>query len=99
MAMSDTERILYRWLSRLLPRGLRTAAGADLAAMAEACLDRERARLGRAGIAFAWIRLIADTLAAAVTARVSGSSTPYHFKTPKRGVLEANMDIIRKDIV
>jgi putative ABC transport system permease protein len=99
MAMSGAERTLYRWLSRLLPGELRTGAGADLAAMAEACLARERARLGRAGFALAWIRLIADTVAVAAAAHISGSPTPHHFKTPQRGVLEANMDMLRRDIV
>jgi predicted permease len=89
----------YRALSRLLPRDFRAAAGAELEAAAAECVVREQQRFGRAGLLIAAVRLGADTLVNAVALRLD---EPAGFRTthasPPRGVNEAHMDNLKKDL-
>jgi predicted permease len=91
--MTDLAR--YRALARLLPADFRAAAGPDLEAAALACLARERTRFGPRGSALAWIRLVTDTVAAAVALRFSKPPSPE----PRRGLIEALMDNLKKDFL
>jgi len=59
-----------RLLLRAYPRHLRVRERDALEAACIACLARERARLGRLGVPYAWGRLIADTITAAIHLRV-----------------------------
>jgi predicted permease len=59
-----------RLLLRAYPRHLRVRERDALEATCIECLARERARLGRLGVPYAWGRLIADTLTAAILLRV-----------------------------
>lgn len=67
--MSPRGRAIYRLVARLLPSSFRAHADADLEAAAEACVARERARFGRAGVAWAWVRIVIDTIGSAVALR------------------------------
>ncbi|HEX2340135.1 MAG TPA: ABC transporter permease [Vicinamibacterales bacterium] len=58
-----------RLLLRAYPRHLRIRERDALEAACIECLARERGRLGRLGVAYAWGRLIADTLIAAILLR------------------------------
>ncbi|PYR92779.1 MAG: hypothetical protein DMF84_11710 [Acidobacteria bacterium] len=67
---------LYRLLLRLChPADVRARDGAELERAFAACVARERARLGRAGYLYAWIRALADLLSAAVLVRVDAQRT------------------------
>jgi putative ABC transport system permease protein len=90
-------RPAYRWLLALLPRAVRQAAAPDLEAMAAACVTREQARFGRPGVWFAWIRLASDVIVAAAAIRFASPSPPDPH-APKRGALEATMDMLRNDL-
>src|SRR6478672_9668003 len=59
-----------RLLLRAYPRHLRLRDGDALEAACIECVARERARFGRLGAAYAWGRLIADTISAAILLRV-----------------------------
>ena len=59
-----------RLLLRAYPRHLRIRERDALEAACIECLARERGRLGRLGVAYAWGRLIADTITAAILLRV-----------------------------
>jgi putative ABC transport system permease protein len=61
---------LVRLLLLAYPRHVRARERDALAAACMACLARERARLGRLGVPYAWGRLIADTITAAILLRV-----------------------------
>ena len=56
--------------ARPYPRRLRLREHEALEAVCIACLARERVRFGRVGVAYAWGRLIADTILAAILLRV-----------------------------
>ena len=60
---------VVRLLLRAYPRQLREREADVLAAACVECLVRERRRLGRLGAPYAWVRLIADTITAAVFLR------------------------------
>ena len=64
--MGDQSRRVFRQIIRVLPVEFRQSVGTELEDVAIACLDRERARLGWFGAAVAWMRILADTLTAAV---------------------------------
>jgi predicted permease len=67
---------LYRLLLRFChPADVRARDGAELERAFAACVARERARLGRAGYLYAWIRALADLLSAAVLVRVDARRT------------------------
>ncbi len=89
---------IYRALARLLPADFRAASGSELESMAEACIAREHARFGRAGVAVAWIRLSADILATAFALRWPRTPTPLP-NTPRRGIIETLMDNLKKDLL
>ena len=62
---------LYRLLLRLChPADVRARDGAELERAFAACVARERARLGRAGYLYAWLRALADLLSAAILVRL-----------------------------
>jgi putative ABC transport system permease protein len=107
-------RSVYRRLTRVLPAADRASAGPALEETAMACLARERARLGAAGIVLAWARLLIDL---AVTgramrrrARQSSKGPTYGPKGPansidpdwtppnRQGALDAMMDVQTKDL-
>jgi predicted permease len=67
--MSRRQRAAYRLLSRVLPATFRRRAGIELEDTAMACLDRERARLGRLGVFVAWASIVLDLVIAAVALR------------------------------
>jgi putative ABC transport system permease protein len=100
----DRSRACYRQLARLLPRPVRDPAhGAALEDTAMACLARERARLGPAGLAYGWSRLVADLLVTAVLARRAARSPDrvrVHIdELPNRQKgSSAMMDAFRKDL-
>src|SRR5919202_2097414 len=58
-----------RLLLRAYPQHLRQRDADVLEAACIECLARERRRLGRFGAAYAWGRLVADTLIAAILLR------------------------------
>jgi hypothetical protein len=91
----------YRALSRLLPRDFRATAGPELEAAAAACVSRERARLGRLGVAIAAVRIAADTVSNAVALRFEDHNTSFRsiHASPPRGVIEALMDNLKKDLL
>jgi putative ABC transport system permease protein len=90
----------YRALSRLLPREFRDTAGPELELAAAACLERERQRFGRAGVVVAALKLAADTVANSIALRLD---EPAGFRnthvSPPRGVFEALMDNLKKDLL
>ena len=91
----DRRHAFYRMLARLLPREFRAGAGPDLERAAMACLARERARFGPIGTLFAWVRLTADTVGTSAALRFSAPPpTP-----PRRGLIEAFMDNLKKDLL
>jgi len=61
---------LVRLLLRAYPRHLRRREGDALEAACLECLARERVRFGHLGVAYAWGRLTADTISAAILLRV-----------------------------
>jgi predicted permease len=91
---SDRRRRRYRALARLLPADFRAIAGPDLEHAALACLAREHARLGRAGAALAWLRLVADAIGTSAALRFAAPPPD-----PRRGFIEAVMDNLRKDFL
>jgi predicted permease len=90
--------VVYRALSRLLPRDFRAIAGAELELAAAACMAREQARFGRLGAAFAWMRLSADLLATAFALRWP-RTPPSSPGMPPRGFIETLMDNLVKDFL
>jgi hypothetical protein len=68
--MAYLSSAVVRLLLRAYPPHLREREGDVLEAACLACLARERRRLGRFGAGYAWGRLIADTLTAAILLRV-----------------------------
>jgi putative ABC transport system permease protein len=98
-------RWTYRQLARLLPRAFREECGADLERAAVGCLERERAHRGRAGLAAAWARLVADTIATAIAVRRGADrlravppESNAHPPHSRRGPVEAIMDNAIKDL-
>ena len=96
---------LYRRLLGLLPRDVRVESGAELERTALACLERERARRGRLGVALAWPRIVLDLVVTAVALhRASGPplTVPLapgpHPPFARRGFIEAMLDNLRKDL-
>ena len=67
--MPHPSSAFVRLLLRAYPRHLRQREADVLEAACIECLARERRRLGRFGAAYAWGRLIADTLVAAIVLR------------------------------
>ena len=67
--MPHLSSAFVRLLLRAYPRHLRQREADVLEAACIECLARERRRLGRLGAAYAWGRLIADTLIAAILLR------------------------------
>ena len=67
--MSRHSQSFYRVLLCLLPREVRMRDGSHMADAFAACLQRERARHGVMGAAYAWLRAVADVLIAAMTVR------------------------------
>ena len=67
--MPHPSSAFVRLLLRAYPRHLRQREADVLEAACIECLARERRRLGRFGAAYAWGRLIADTLIAAILLR------------------------------
>lgn len=61
---------LVRLLLRIYPRQLRTRDRNTLEAMCIECLAREPPGLGRLGVAYVWIRLLADAFSTAVLLRL-----------------------------
>jgi putative ABC transport system permease protein len=61
---------LYSWLLRLLPARVRERHGPELAAAFDACIERERLRLGPIGVAWASVRAVADIASAAILLRL-----------------------------
>ena len=59
-----------RLLLRLYPRSYRRQCADELEIAFLACIERERRRAGAVGAAYAWTRLIADTLGAALLMRL-----------------------------
>src|SRR6185295_12301854 len=55
-----------RLLLRAYPRDVRMRDRDTLEAVYLECVERERRRLGRPGVAYAWLLLVADAIAAAV---------------------------------
>ncbi len=105
MADFAASRAAYRTLTRLLPRDVRVEAAASLEDAAVACLRRERARFGIAGLLWAWTRLIADLAATGLA--LPSSKGPTYSQSPvdpdwtppnKQGVLDAMLDVSFKDI-
>ena len=91
---ANRHRSLYRGLLRLLPRPFRETAAGELEDAAVACVERERARFGKAGIAVAWLRLAADTVSTSVALRYAARRG-----APKgRGPVEAVMDNLKNDL-
>lgn len=68
--MPHRSSVIVRLLLRAYPRHLRQSEGNVLEAACIECLARERRRLGRVGVPYAWGRLIADTVLAAIVLRV-----------------------------
>ena len=68
--MSRLFRSFVRLLLHLYPSEVRARDGRALVEAGLACLDRERRRIGRAGMFYAAIRLTIDAIAAAVTLRL-----------------------------
>jgi len=68
--MSKLFRSFVRLLLHLYPSEVRARDGSALVEAGLACLDRERRRIGRAGVFYAAIRLTIDAIAAAVTLRL-----------------------------
>ncbi|HET9372956.1 MAG TPA: ABC transporter permease [Vicinamibacterales bacterium] len=90
----DRIRARYRVLARLLPAEFRAAAGPDLETAAVACLERERARFGRAGALVAWAAIAADIVRVAARLRLEPAApAPFHRKR-----IEAFMDNLRMDL-
>jgi len=58
--------MMRRLLRRLYPEALRLRAGAELDAAWAECVRRERARLGLAGVAYAWFRIVIDAVISAI---------------------------------
>jgi putative ABC transport system permease protein len=88
-----------------MPRRLREAGGGlVLEEAAVACLRRERARLGARGLAYAWLRLVADLVVTAIASRSSEAPAELveldleELPNRQRG-LEGMMDAFRKDLV
>jgi putative ABC transport system permease protein len=77
-----------------LPREFREAEARELEQAALACLSRERARFGRAGVLLAWCRLAADVLLTAAELRLSRPRSTER----RRRVIEALMDNLRQDL-
>jgi hypothetical protein len=67
--MFGPSRRAYRVLMLLLPAERRRHA-LELESAFLACLQRERQRLGRAGLLYAWLSILTDTLSAAVLFRL-----------------------------
>jgi putative ABC transport system permease protein len=94
-------RAVYRGLTRILPATDRAAGGAVLEDAAVACLARERARLGPAGIAWAWGRLLIDLIATARALRQPPRPTPSidpDWTPPNRQGASDFMDVQNKDL-
>jgi len=68
--MSRFSRSFVRLLLHLYPSEVRARDGRALAQAGVACLDRERRRIGRAGMFYAAIRLTVDAIAAGVMLRL-----------------------------
>jgi predicted permease len=102
MKTSDGSRTAYRLIACLLPADLRDTAGAELEEAALACLARERLRRGRAGVAFAWLRLVGDTVGTALAAGRHRADRPdivgHPPGRPSRGLWETVMDNLRQDL-
>ena len=102
--MADRSRRAYRHLARLLPEAFRRAAGSELEEAAIACVERERARFGTAGVVGAWIRIVGDTLTSAVALRrrerpaFVPSGTDPNRLVAVQGFSEGLMDNFRKDL-
>ena len=99
--MTDTRaRGVYRWMLRVLPADVRLATGPSLEDAAMACLARERARWGRPGVAFAWLRLAADAVGSAVAFRRAAVSRAHgaSLRPQPRSLGEIAMDTLRSDL-
>jgi putative ABC transport system permease protein len=59
----------------MLPADFRRRHASDLEAAFLDCLRRERARVGLAGVAYAWVRVVLDTVATAVAVRLDERRT------------------------
>src|SRR4051794_9042684 len=68
--MSTRSPRLYRGLLWLLPAAVRRERGDDMVEAFLACRDRERRRLGIAGLGHAWIRSTVDVIIAAIIIRL-----------------------------
>ena len=67
--MLPLSRLAVRVLLRLYPAWYRDRYRQELEAACVACIEREHRREGRIGAAYAWMRLIADTVGAAFLVR------------------------------
>jgi predicted permease len=61
--------MMPRFLLALYPKAFRARARTELDAAFAECVRRERQRLGRPGVAYAWIRLVLDALTASAAMR------------------------------
>ncbi len=94
--MNERSRSIYRVVARMMPRDFRESYGRGLEDAAVECLARERARLGRAGVAFAWARIIGDAITTRSALRQHTANRAA--SPPPRGRVEAYMDNLRKDL-
>ena len=105
----ERSRVAYRSLLYLVPRNLRQQTGVALEDAAIACLERERARAGVAGLALAWLRLVLDLLATSRAARRDARADHNPVRPPyvpldidhlpnRQGTAEGLMDGLRKDL-
>jgi len=96
---------LYRLLLGLLPRDVRLESGAELERTAFACLERERTRGGRLGVALAWSRVLLDLVVTAMALRWAPDgpltvplAPDLHPPFARRGFIDAMLDNLRKDL-
>src|SRR6185436_12675447 len=84
-----------RLLLRAYPRHQRLRDGDALEAACIECVARERARFGRLGAAYAWGRLIADAISAAIMLRVDEHRRrrppSHHFQRAPKEILMARI--------
>src|SRR5215213_8540493 len=98
--MHAPARWLSRALLRLYPAGVRRRTGEDLEAAVLCCVARERERHGRAGVAYAWCRLVIDAVVSSVQLRCDARrarqiARPHAFITPKEGIMSRLSQDIR----
>jgi predicted permease len=92
-------RLFSRALLRLYPADVRRRSGNDLEAAFMYCVARERERHGRAGVAYAWVRLLMDAIATSAQLRGDARGArriarQHTFITQKEG----NMSRLLQDI-